>query len=129
LFGNTALHYAAKHGSVDTLEYILSHDDCDVDPQNTHGETPLQLSITSEIIDDPEIRQAVVESLLDAGADIRTKGSGTVLDFLDERKADDAKIIALLRRAQVEANISKYDIADDDDDDDDGSVGSGSDDD
>jgi len=53
-----------------------------------------------------------------------------VLDFLDERKADDAKIIALLRRAQVEANISKYDIADDDDeDDDDGSVGSGSDDD
>jgi len=43
----------------------------------------------------------------------RTKGSGTVLDFLDERKADDAKIIALLRRAQVEANISKYDIADD----------------
>jgi len=67
----------------------------------------------------------VVESLLDAGADIRTKGSGTVLDLLDERKKEDAEIIALLRKSQVNASISRDDVADDDDED--GSVGSGSD--
>lgn len=49
------------------LEDILSHDDCDVDPINRLDKaTPLHLALS---IDDKELRLAVIESLLDAGAD------------------------------------------------------------
>lgn len=66
----------AIHGSLDILEHILSHDDCDVDPLNRlEGATPLHAALTSTRIDDEEdegeLRRDVVSSLLDAGADIR----------------------------------------------------------
>ena len=54
--------------SITVLEHILSHEDCDVDPQNKlEGATPLHLALRVESSD---ARLAVVESLLDAGADI-----------------------------------------------------------
>jgi hypothetical protein len=72
--------YSAKHGSLEVLEHILSHDACDVDPINTLGETPLHLALTSPELDpSPDddddsdeggLREAVVDSLLDAGAAI-----------------------------------------------------------
>lgn len=49
------------------LEHILSHEDCDVDPINNVGrKTPLHLAVQ---LNDPEIRNYIIDSLLDAGAD------------------------------------------------------------
>lgn len=49
------------------LEYILSHEECDVDPVNKlEGATPLHLAVALEDLED---RAFFVESLLDAGAD------------------------------------------------------------
>lgn len=49
------------------LEYILSHDGCDVDPTNKlEGATPLHLAVKLE---EPEARVYFVRELLDAGAD------------------------------------------------------------
>lgn len=60
------------HASLDLLEHILSHDDCDVDPINRlEGATPLHLALSSEKIEDSEQRRAVVSSLLEAGADTK----------------------------------------------------------
>jgi len=55
------------HTSYDVLEYILSHEECDVDPINRLDRTtPLHLAV---VIEDPKVRKDFVESLLDAGAD------------------------------------------------------------
>jgi ankyrin repeat protein len=59
-----------KHEAVDALEHILSHDECDVDPENSlTGKTPLHYAI--ELEGESESRLGIVESLLDAGADTR----------------------------------------------------------
>lgn len=51
------------------MEHLLEQDGCDVDLQNRiERATPLHLALN---IDDEELRKAVVESLLDAGADTR----------------------------------------------------------
>lgn len=61
--------HSASLGNTDVLEHILSHDDCDVDPINRlERATPLHLAVK---IDDTELRRQVVESLLDAGADLK----------------------------------------------------------
>ncbi|CCM01449.1 uncharacterized protein FIBRA_03501 [Fibroporia radiculosa] len=122
--GNTALHYAASHGSTGVLEYILSHEECDVDLTNRlEGATPLHLALR---LGDPEIRVLVVESLLDAGANtmIKNKHGQTALSLLGP---NDTEIRTLMRKAQAEANVSRDDIADDDDDEDGSGSGSGSD--
>lgn len=55
--------------STDALEHILSHEECDVDPQNRlNRATPLHLAVQLEDLD---MRKHIVESLLDAGADTR----------------------------------------------------------
>ncbi|KAK0209200.1 ankyrin repeat-containing domain protein [Desarmillaria ectypa] len=116
--GNTALHLAVSNGSIDVLEHILSHEDCDVDPINRiEKATPLHLAIKLE---HPELRKHVVDSLLDAGANtsIRDKFGETALDLVP---SEDTEVRALFRKAQAQASISPDDIASDDDD-----VGSGS---
>ncbi|KAI9066481.1 ankyrin [Trametes sanguinea] len=122
--GNTALHYAASHGYLEILEHLLEHDGCDVDPQNRiEKATPLHLAMK---IEDPELRKAVVSSLLEAGADtkIKDKNGETAIDLIPP---EDTEIRALLRKAQAQASISHDDVADDDEDDGEYS-GSGSDD-
>ncbi|KAF7791078.1 hypothetical protein EIP86_002039 [Pleurotus ostreatoroseus] len=116
--GNTALHYAASHGSMDVLEHILSHDECDVDPVNRlEGATPLHLAVRLE---DEETKKLVVSSLLDAGADtnIKDKNGDTPFDLAE----DDKVIAALIRKARAQASVSMDDVASDDD----GEPGSGS---
>ena len=59
----------ASHGSTIVLEHILEHEECDVDPINRlERATPLHLALR---IDDEELRQDVVSSLLEAGADTK----------------------------------------------------------
>ena len=50
------------------LEHILSHEDCDVDPLNRIDKaTPLHIAVR---IKEEDLRLYIVDSLLDAGADI-----------------------------------------------------------
>ncbi|KAI0652586.1 ankyrin [Trametes meyenii] len=125
--GNTALHYAASNGYLDILEHLLEYDGCDVDPQNRiEKATPLHLALQ---IEDANLRKAVFESLLDAGADtrIKDKNGETAIDLIPP---EDTEIRALVRKSQVQASISRDDVADDDEDDGEYSgSGSGSDDD
>jgi len=112
--GNTALHYAVLHASLTVLEYILSHDNCDVDPINKLDKaTPLHLAVATE---DQQDRESLVESLLEAGADfaIRNKYGQTAQDLV---KPDDQITLELFRKAQAEASIARHDIAVEDEDD------------
>ncbi|EAU92374.1 hypothetical protein CC1G_00593 [Coprinopsis cinerea okayama7 len=121
--GNTPLHNAVLHGSTDVLEHILSHEECDVDPVNRIDQaTPLHLAVQ---IEDPELRKAVVESLLEAGADttLKDRNGFTVLDIIP---SDDTVIRGLIRKSKATNLVSSADIASDDDDEP-GSGGSGSD--
>ncbi|PIL31286.1 transporter [Ganoderma sinense ZZ0214-1] len=122
--GNTALHYAASNGFLDIMEHILEYEGCDVDPQNRiEKATPLHLAVRLE---DPEDREAIVASLLDAGADtkIKDKNGELALSFVPP---DDTATLQLFKKATAQSSISRDDIANDDDDDEEGS-GSGSDD-
>ncbi|KAF8167272.1 ankyrin [Crassisporium funariophilum] len=118
--GNTPLHNAVLHGSTDVLEHILSHEDCDVDPINRVDKaTPLHIAVQ---IEHTELRLHIVESLLDAGADtsIKDKNGETVRGII--MLTDDPKLLALFRKAQARASVSRDDVASDDD----GEPGSGS---
>lgn len=123
--GNTALHYAAAHGSTTVLEYILSHEDCDVDPINRVAKaTPLHLALTAlSGEENAEARHAVAESLIEAGADtlIKDKNGDTALDLVH---SSDDEIKRLIRKSRAEAALSLDDVTNDDDDD---GSGSGSD--
>jgi len=112
--GNTALHYAVLHASHGVIEDILSHENCDVDPVNKLDKaTPLHLAVATE---DPDDRRVLVESLLEAGANlaIRNKYGQTAQDLV---KPNDHLTLELFREAQAEANIGKEDIAYEDEDD------------
>ncbi|ETW86673.1 hypothetical protein HETIRDRAFT_308219, partial [Heterobasidion irregulare TC 32-1] len=123
--GNTGVSRTASLGSTDVLEHILSHEECDVDPINRiEKATPLHLAV---VIEDAEMRKYIVESLLDAGANlsIKDKNGDTPLDLVSD---DDKDVRALIRKAQAQASISASDVADDDDDEPGSGSGSGSDD-
>jgi uncharacterized protein len=56
------------NGSTDVLEHILSTDECDVDPVNRLDKaTPLHLAVVTS---HKELRKYLVESLLEAGANV-----------------------------------------------------------
>jgi len=115
------LGISASQGSTEVLEYILTHEDCDVDPVNyILKQTPLHLAAQLE---DPKLRQEVVESLLDAGADmsIKDKSQSTALDYVAET---DTEIIKLFRRAQAVNAVNQDDIASDDEGNEDSGDGS-----
>jgi len=112
--GNTALHQAVLSTSIIVLEYILSHDECDVDPiDDLNGDTPLHVAVKLE---DPKDRALFVEVLLDAGADygIRNKNGQTAQDLV---RPDDEEVLLAFRRSQAEARTDDDDIAYDDDSD------------
>ncbi|KAG9105225.1 hypothetical protein FRC07_009483 [Ceratobasidium sp. 392] len=110
---------SAAHASTSVLEHILEQEGCDVDLQNRiEKHTPLHLAVK---VSDPEARQQVVESLLEAGADPRVK------DKHGQRPVDsvpftDTKLRAAFRKAEAEASVDQGDIANDSD----GEPGSGS---
>ncbi|KAF8713762.1 Ankyrin repeat, partial [Rhizoctonia solani] len=92
---------------------------CDVDLQNRiDGYTPLHLAVR---IKDADERLAVVESLLDAGADdtIKDKHGQRAIDVVP---ADDEDVRRLFRKAEAERRVDNRDIANDSD----GEPGSGS---
>ncbi|CAE6406924.1 unnamed protein product [Rhizoctonia solani] len=125
--GNTALHYAARSASILVLEKILEYEHplnegeggCDVDLQNRiDGYTPLHFAVR---IQDADERLAVVESLLDAGADdtIKDKHGQRAIDAVP---ADDEDVRLLFRKAEADRRVDNRDISNDSD----GEPGSGS---
>ncbi|CAE6474147.1 unnamed protein product, partial [Rhizoctonia solani] len=125
--GNTALHYAARHVSISVLDKLLEYEHplnegeggCDVDLQNRiEGYTPLHFAVR---IPDADERLAVVESLLDAGADdtIKDKHGQRAIDAVP---TDDEDVRRLFRKAQADRRMDQGDIANDSD----GEPGSGS---
>ncbi|KAN0117952.1 Ankyrin repeat-containing domain protein [Russula decolorans] len=122
--GNTALHYAASHGSPEVLDRLLEHEGCDVDYINRlEGATPLHLAVK---IEEPELRAYITDCLLDAGANmsIKDKDGQVPLDYVPK---DDEETRKAFRRRQVENSVSRDDIASDEDDYDDEGEYSGSD--
>ncbi|KAK2462860.1 hypothetical protein APHAL10511_005058 [Amanita phalloides] len=108
--GNTALHYATSHGSTNVLEHILCHVDCDVDPINAvEKATPLHLAAQ---LNDEELRCFIVNSLLDAGADItiRDKTGRTAREMIPP---DDEETMSLFNRMEAMNSLDLDDIADD----------------
>lgn len=70
--GNTALHVAAFRGSYECLDVLLDQEGVEVDPVNRmEGDTPLHSAARLSAQGDEEGAQAVVEMLLEAGADPR----------------------------------------------------------
>ncbi|KAH7338957.1 ankyrin repeat-containing domain protein [Rhizoctonia solani] len=125
--GNTALHYAAKNASISILEKLLEYEHpskegeggCDVDLQNLiDGYTPLHFAVR---VQDADERLAIVESLLDAGADdtIKDKHGQRAIDAVP---ADDEDVRRLFRKAEADRRVDQGDIANDSD----GEPGSGS---
>lgn len=104
----TALHYAVLTPAVNTLEQLLEHEECDVDPRNRIDKcTPLHYACQLE---DPEQRYAVIDSLLDAGADTRmtNKNNQYAIDLLAE---DDEDCRARMRKGQANDAQLSTDIA------------------
>jgi ankyrin repeat protein len=70
--GNTALHVASLRGSYECLDVLLDQEGVEVDPVNRmEGDTPLHSAARLSAEGDEEGAQAVVEMLLEAGADPR----------------------------------------------------------
>ena len=67
LYSNSTYETSVLYKSIEVLEHILSHEDCDVDPVNFIDKaTPLHIAVQ---IEEPELRLYICDSLLDAGAD------------------------------------------------------------
>ncbi|ELU39425.1 Ank domain-containing protein [Rhizoctonia solani AG-1 IA] len=108
--------HSARNASLLVLEKILEYEHplhegeggCDVDLQNRiDGYTPLHLAVR---IKDADERLAVVESLLDAGADdtIKDKHGQRAIDVVP---ADDEDVRRLFRKAEAERRVDNRDIA------------------
>ena len=64
---------SVSHGSTDVLEHILSHESCDVDPQDFQGDTPLHYAVRAACNpadgEPADVGLSFIDTLLDAGAD------------------------------------------------------------
>ncbi|KAI9281535.1 ankyrin repeat-containing domain protein [Sporodiniella umbellata] len=71
--GNTALHYAAKTGSLNCLELLLRVPDLEIDLQNKDGDTALHIAARYE--DDLDIAFDMVDLIFGACANGRIKNN------------------------------------------------------
>ncbi|RPB15339.1 ankyrin repeat protein-like protein [Morchella conica CCBAS932] len=113
--GNTALHMAAQHGSLEVLDHLLDQEGLEVDPINRmEQETPLHKAV-QYANKEKEHGVDVVEMLIDAGADprIRNKQKQRPIDIVDPR---DTKLREILQRAEYAMTVGN-DVVDDDDND------------
>ncbi|KAJ2957444.1 hypothetical protein NQZ79_g6873 [Umbelopsis isabellina] len=108
--GNTAAHYAAKHGALNCLEKLVNHDDIDLDIKNTvEGDTPLHKAVVYD--EDPEIAIAIVELLLEAEADprIQNRNQLTPLQLVSPQNQE---MKDLINSAVVAYQVGDDDLAD-----------------
>ncbi|KAG2213119.1 hypothetical protein INT47_011268 [Mucor saturninus] len=100
--GDTALHYAARFGSLTCLEILVDIPGINVNLRNNQGDTPLHLAVRYE--DDPEVAISMVDILLDSGADprIQNKAKSTVGDYVVGRNDD--------MRALIDQALAGYEM-------------------
>ncbi|PWW74417.1 ankyrin [Tuber magnatum] len=97
--GNTAIHLAAKHGSLEVLDMLLDQEGLEVDPlDRMERETPLHKAV-SYAKSEKEHGLEVVDMLIDAGADprIRNKAKQRPIDIVDPR---DTELRTLLQNTE-----------------------------
>ena len=97
--GKTALHCAAKAGFLKVIDLLIEKG-ATIDAPDNNGETALFEAIRSTIKDGEKLR-AAIEALLVEGADpnLKNRKGLTPMQIAQRmRRADAAKIVALLRR-------------------------------
>ncbi|KAG0125818.1 ankyrin repeat-containing domain protein [Tuber indicum] len=97
--GNTAVHLAAKNGSLEVLDLLLDQEGLEVDPlDRMEKETPLHKAVLCAKSRE-EGGLEVVEMLIDAGADprIRNKAKQRPIDIVDPR---DTELRVVLQKAE-----------------------------
>ncbi|RPA95006.1 ankyrin [Choiromyces venosus 120613-1] len=123
--GNTAIHLAAKHGSLEVLDILLDQEGLEVDPlDRMELETPLHKAVFYAK-GEKEHGLEVVEMLIDAGADprIRNKAKQRPIDIVDPR---DTKLRAVLQKAEYAMTAGDDIVQESDDEGDDGESASDS---
>ena len=90
--GMTALHWAAYHDDLETASCSLSAK-ADVNAANRYGVTPLSLACTNG-------NEAMVELLLDAGADPNTKLRGDETALMTAARTGQARAGQGIARAE-----------------------------
>ncbi|CAG8683720.1 7560_t:CDS:2, partial [Dentiscutata heterogama] len=114
--GNTALHYAAKCGSLTAVDLLLQQENINVDAQNRlELETPLHLAV--RYTDDPSVALEIVQLLIDNGADprIQNKNKQRPIQLVD---SGNQELKNLLQKATLAHQVDTSDIAQDDSDED-----------
>lgn len=116
--GNTALHLAARHGSLECLDHLLDQDAIDLDARNRmEGDTALHLAVRLASRGDEGAALEIVEFLIDAGADTQVKNrrGDTPLDLVpeDQQSLKDALLKADLADLMTGDVVSLDDLDED----------------
>jgi len=100
-YGGVALIPASERGHVEVVRYLLNETDIDVDHVNRLGWTALLEAIL--LSDGGPRHQAIVELLIENGADVDLADGDGVRPLAHARARDQAEIVALLEAAGARA--------------------------
>lgn len=127
--GNYCLHLAAANGSYEVLDLLLDQEGLEVDPvDRMEGDTPLHKAVRFVNGLDKgqwEAGAAVVELLLDAGADARVRNKAKLkpAELVDPRNGDLRTTLSTAEYAQIAGD----DVVDEEEEDEDAGPASDSD--
>ncbi|TGZ79153.1 ankyrin [Ascodesmis nigricans] len=113
--GNTTLHVATQYGSYDVLDTLLDCSGLEVDPTNTlDRDTPLHKAVYL-CREDRNLGHAIVDLLLDAGADprIRNRQKMRPIDVADQ---NDTELRNMLRQAEYKVEMGDDVVQEDEQD-------------
>ena len=100
-YGGVALIPASERGHVEVVRYLLNETDIDVDHVNRLGWTALLEAIL--LSDGGPRHQAIVELLIENGADVDLADGDGVRPLAHARARDQSEIVALLEAADARA--------------------------
>lgn len=138
--GNTALHLAAQHRSLDVLDILIDYPGCIVNPTNNNGDTPLHLAVRlsedelNDLDEEDATRLDVVDALLEkmmedkVNLGEKNKNGDLATDLIRDNDKLLQQIFKRNRNQQaIKRSVRNEDYADDDDDEEEEEGGSESD--